>query len=676
MITRVVQRKRPRRSALAVVAVGALLAGTLLATGALAALISDTGTVIVIVADKSQSSAVMAVGTSGATVDYIGSSAQNTSSGTGLFDPFVRLQGSPTERGYNTDGTVQFDTKTGPWTHAILVSAIPVIDCDGAGTGTATCWELFVDINESNTAKYISLTDVEIWFANGPSGTPPPATLLTGYPFATPPTGVTVTQEYDFSGEIQIHDVNQGSGRGDLRYLVPTAGHPFISSTYFVLYSKWGSPDAAPDGKTFASEGGFEEWKVRKAPNLGIVKTANPVGPVSAGTAIGFDITVSNTGAAAATNVQITDSLPAGGDLNWSLSPAYSGCAITGAIGSQVLNCTFATVAAGATLPAIHITSPTTKLDCAVISNTASIVGDGSSTATVTVQCPVVTVLKTANPTSPVSAGTDIGFDITVSNAGPGNATGVTISDPLPAGSDLDWSLNPAFAGCAITGLVGAETLNCTFATLAAGASIGPIHIQSATTQQDCALVSNTATVASGNDGGGTSTATVTVECAAIVILKNSTKGGAVAIAGAVFSYGTGLSVTDNGTGDEDPAIGSVCVSALAPGNYTVNETTAPTGYGGAPASEADQIVVAANGTNCSTSLPAAAATATFTNSPLYDLQVNFRDGGSGETSITSINCTNVGSAGTTPATGWDTSNTYLGQSAPQTVVCTIIVDP
>ena len=72
--------------------------------------------------------------------------------------------------------------------------------------------------------------------------------------------------------------------------------------------------------------------------------------------------------------------------------------------------------------------------------------------------------------------------------------------------------------------------------------------------------------------------------------MKNSTKGGAVANDGAVFSYDGG-SVTDNGTGDEDSAIGSVCVSGLVPGDYTVNETSPPSGYGGAPGSEADQTV-------------------------------------------------------------------------------------
>src|SRR5690242_2645183 len=37
-------------------------------------------------------------------------------SGTGNIQPFVRVQNNGTEQGYNTSGTIQFDTKTGTWT--------------------------------------------------------------------------------------------------------------------------------------------------------------------------------------------------------------------------------------------------------------------------------------------------------------------------------------------------------------------------------------------------------------------------------------------------------------------------------------------------------------------------------------------------------------------------------
>jgi hypothetical protein len=161
----------------------------------------------------------------------------------------------------------------------------------------------------------------------------------------------------------------------------------------------------------------------------------------------------------------------------------------------------------------------------------------------------------------------------------------------------------------------------------------------------------------------------------ALSILKNSSKGGAVANEGAVFSYDSS-SVTDNGATDEDAATGSVCVSGLAPGDYTVNETSAPSGYGAAPASEADQVVTVVNGTNCSDNLPGAGATATFTNPPLSDIQVNFRDGGSLETSAV-ISCDEAsGTEDTTATSGWDTSETVTGIEGATTVTCTIVIDP
>ena len=73
------------------------------------------------------------------------------------------------------------------------------------------------------------------------------------------------------------------------------------------------------------------------------------------------------------------------------------------------------------------------------------------------------------------------------------------------------------------------------------------------------------------------------LQLGALKILKNSTKGGAVSQPGAVFSY-DGSSVTDNGAGDEDPDVGEVCVSGLSLGDYTVDETSPPPGYGDAPA--------------------------------------------------------------------------------------------
>jgi hypothetical protein len=285
MITRVIQRKRPYPFTL-LMFVGAIVVAAGLFAAVAMATVSDSGTCSVEVPDSSESKTCDPPLTN-AIVDYIGSDADNSSSGTGLFDPFVRLQGSPTEKGYNTNGAVAFDTKTGKWTHAILVNAIPIIDCDGNDPGTALCWELFVDINEGNNAKHVSLNEVEVWFTNNPT--------LVGYVDPSGfPAASGATLQYDFSGSILINDVNQGSGRGDLRYLIPIAGiGSWSDSTYFVLYSKWGTSGTI-GSVNYNSEGGFEEWKVRKVPPRAVpTVTTSATASVTLGGSISDTATIS-----------------------------------------------------------------------------------------------------------------------------------------------------------------------------------------------------------------------------------------------------------------------------------------------------------------------------------------------------------------------------------------------
>jgi hypothetical protein len=176
------------------------------------------------------------------------------------------------------------------------------------------------------------------------------------------------------------------------------------------------------------------------------------------------------------------------------------------------------------------------------------------------------------------------------------------------------------------------------------------------------------------------------LQVGALKILKQSTKTGnpLVSNAGAVFSYGSGLSITDNSAADEDSDIGEICVSGLAAGDYTVNETSPPSGYGDAPASQDDQVVTVVTGTNCTDNQPdgtAAEEVATFTNPPLADIQVRFRDGGSGETVLDEdMVCTGTGVTVDREDTNmWDDTATYedieIGSSVVE-ITCTINIDP
>jgi hypothetical protein len=177
-------------------------------------------------------------------------------------------------------------------------------------------------------------------------------------------------------------------------------------------------------------------------------------------------------------------------------------------------------------------------------------------------------------------------------------------------------------------------------------------------------------------------TFTNTLQEGALKILKQSTKAGnpLVSNPGAVFSYDSS-SVTDNGEGDEDPTVGEVCVSGLLPGDYTVDETTPPPGYGNTATEPQTATVV--TGSDCTDNEPTGSAVVTFTNPPLADIQVRFRDGGSGETRLTpgeTITCDNpTGTDDTSDTTDWDDTLTVSGIEAGATevtVTCTIPIDP
>ncbi|GAA4079120.1 class F sortase [Nocardioides kongjuensis] len=307
--------RRSRRTLTALVAT--VTVGASLSFGAAAHADGNIGGVPydVMVADGSGSKQVTTA--EGADVRYVGDSSAYQalgSSGTGVFEPFVRLGKDGTEAGYNTGGTKEFDTKAGTWTHPIKVSEIPVVQLGGQ-----RYWELWADINETNSTSRIDLTDLEVWFAANPD--------LTDYPFNTNASN-TATKVYDFSGDIQINDVNSGSGRADLRYLVPTGniaipascnyGNP-ACTTQFVLYSKWGNADP-----TFASDGGFEEWDTKVYPFVSVTKTAT----TSYTRTFGWDITKSadptsldlNDGESGSTDWTVGVTKDDGTDSDWKVS--------------------------------------------------------------------------------------------------------------------------------------------------------------------------------------------------------------------------------------------------------------------------------------------------------------------------------------------------------------------
>src|ERR1019366_2992964 len=144
----------------------------------------------------------------------------------------------------------------------------------------------------------------------------------------------------------------------------------------------------------------------------------------------GYTLAVSNTGAGTATSATLSDTLPTGTGITWSTSPTYTGpgtCSIAG----QTLSCNLGNLASGATAT-VHVTSGTSTSSCAAYTNSATLSATNSSSvqssATTTVQCPALSLTKTADAAT-VAAGASIGYTLAVSNTGSGTATGATPSD-------------------------------------------------------------------------------------------------------------------------------------------------------------------------------------------------------------------------------------------------------
>lgn len=249
------------------------------------------------------------------------------------------------------------------------------------------------------------------------------------------------------------------------------------------------------------------------SPNLGITKAADDP-TIGAGDVAGYTITVTNDGGGAATDVTLTDALPAG--PAWSVDDdGGAACAIDG---GGTLTCTRATLDPGDSV-AVHVAGTTGPEDCEGLVNTARVAASNneeisSDAAPIAVRCPSLRIAKDPVAT-PVDAGDPAGFTITVTNDGPGAATDVVLTDDLPGG--LDWAIESSEgADCAID----AGVLTCTRANLGSGESL-TVTVTALAPAAVCGTdLANTGTVVANEDGPLSDDATVRVLCAAITVEK------------------------------------------------------------------------------------------------------------------------------------------------------------
>ena len=165
--------------------------------------------------------------------------------------------------------------------------------------------------------------------------------------------------------------------------------------------------------------------------DLGLSKTVSNATP-NVGDTVTFTVALSNSGPNTATNVTVTDLLPAGLSLV-SATPSqgtYSPGSGLWTVGT-VANATSQTLQIQAT-----VVSPSASTNTATISHsdqTDGNPGNNSASATVTPQQADLSLSKTVSNANP-TVGTNVTFTVTLRNLGPDPATNVTVNDLLPAG--------------------------------------------------------------------------------------------------------------------------------------------------------------------------------------------------------------------------------------------------
>jgi len=169
--------------------------------------------------------------------------------GTGVIQPFIRVQADITEQGYNTSGGTPFDDKAGIWTHDIRFSDLMTTSVSLNGT---QYFQVLLDVNEPGGSKSVISLD-QLAFYSSPIGSQTTENLAS--------LG-TLRWSLDGSGNNYVlldASRNSGSGSGDMYAYIPAAAFAGVKETdYIYMFNRFGDQFSA-DG---TSEGGFEEWSL------------------------------------------------------------------------------------------------------------------------------------------------------------------------------------------------------------------------------------------------------------------------------------------------------------------------------------------------------------------------------------------------------------------------------
>ncbi len=251
--------------------------------------------------------------------------------------------------------------------------------------------------------------------------------------------------------------------------------------------------------------------------------TITKSGPASAnaGTNITYNLTLTNSGPSNAASVSLTDAVPANATFvseSQSSGPTFS-CVTPAIGGTGTITCSLASFVNGGSAT-FSITIKINPGATGTVSNTANVStastdpgpGANSATAITTVtQSADVAIVKTAAASA--AAGSNLTYNVTVTNNGPSDAATVVMNDTLPPNMTFVSETQPTGPtfNCVNPPSGGTGTVSCSIATLTAGTSATFAIVVNIAPAAPVAPSSNTATVASAtadpNAGNNSSTA-------------------------------------------------------------------------------------------------------------------------------------------------------------------------
>lgn len=174
---------------------------------------------------------------------FLQTDLDHNATGTGVIDPFVRIQRSVSEQGYNTDGRPTFyNEKSDPHTHSIQLKDVPTLTIN-----SIVYREFLLDIDQNNNSPLLSLDELQIFLKN--TGDIKTNLASLGIPIF----------DLDGAGEAYVkmnYNLNPGNGKGDMFAYIPNSLFTGSDEQYVYLYSQF--------GLNYASNAGFEEWSIRR----------------------------------------------------------------------------------------------------------------------------------------------------------------------------------------------------------------------------------------------------------------------------------------------------------------------------------------------------------------------------------------------------------------------------